>query len=373
MPEPSCLIYGANGYTGELIAREAVRRGLRPILAGRRRQPIQALARELDLASRVFELDDPGRLDEGLRGVQAVLHCAGPFVRTAPPMVEACLRSRAHYLDITGEIPAVEYSLGRSSRALESGIVLLPCVGVDVVPSDCLAARLAEALPDATDLHLAFSSARGALSRGTIRSMIEAAPRFGLIRQHGELVSVPFAHDLREIQFSSGRGWAITLAWGDLVTAFVTTGIPNIRVYAGVPKKLAARARRLRGLIPILGMKPIKRALQWWVGRLLSGPDEATRSRARVQLWGEVRNATGDVRTATLETPEGYTFTATAAVECLQRVLEGNTVPGFQTPARAFGNRFVDSLPGVVSGPVSESSVDSRATKIPQSPEPPSS
>jgi short subunit dehydrogenase-like uncharacterized protein len=161
MTTSRCLIYGANGYTGELIAREAVRRGLRPMLAGRRGEPVEALASELGLPHRVFALDDPGRLDDGLNGIEAVLHCAGPFVRTSRPMVDACLRNHTHYLDITGEIPVIEYIRGRSSTARETGVVLLPCLGLDVVPTDCLAARLAKALPDATHLDLAGGSAGG--------------------------------------------------------------------------------------------------------------------------------------------------------------------------------------------------------------------
>src|SRR6266516_7689334 len=97
------MIYGANGYTGELIAREAVRRGHRPILAGRSAEKIEPLARELGCAWRAFPLDEPQ-----LREASLVLHCAGPFINTAMPMVRACLASGAHYLDITGEIEVFE-------------------------------------------------------------------------------------------------------------------------------------------------------------------------------------------------------------------------------------------------------------------------
>ena len=346
------LIYGANGYTGELIAREAVRRGLRPILAGRRREPIEALAAELELPSRVFELDEPGVLDEGLNGAEAVLHCAGPFVRTSQPMAEACLRTHTHYLDITGEIPVIEHIRNLDSAAREAGVVLVPSVGFDVVPSDCLAARLAASLPDATHLDLAFSSERGGISRGTMISMVEAAPNFGAVRQHGKSVPVPFAFDVRQIEFSCGKRWAMTIPWGDIVTAFVTTGIPNIRVYAGTPHRVVARARSLRLLLPALGLRPVKHLLQGWIGRKVTGPDAETRSTGRTHLWGEVRNEAGDTRTATLETPEGYSLTATSAVECLRRILEGAVEAGFHTPAQAFGTYFVDELPGVTASDV---------------------
>src|SRR3954467_15798150 len=155
------MIYGANGYTGELVAREAVRKGLSPILAGRNAEAVGRLARELGLQSRAFSLDDPQGTAAELQGVEAVLHCAGPFVHTSAPMVDACLATGAHYLDITGEIAVFESILARGEEARKATVALLPGVGFDVVPSDCLAARLAAALPDATDLVLAFDTAGG--------------------------------------------------------------------------------------------------------------------------------------------------------------------------------------------------------------------
>ncbi|HYG63173.1 MAG TPA: saccharopine dehydrogenase NADP-binding domain-containing protein, partial [Thermoanaerobaculia bacterium] len=168
MSEPAWMIYGVTGYTGELAAREAVRRGQRPVLAGRDPEKVGAIARELGLESRAFSLDDPQALAAGLAGLSAVLHCAGPFVRTSAPMVHACLAAGVHYLDITGEIPVFEEVLSRGEEARRANVALLPGVGFDVVPSDCLAARLAAALPDATDLTLAFYNDRGTLSRGTM-------------------------------------------------------------------------------------------------------------------------------------------------------------------------------------------------------------
>src|SRR5207248_2478065 len=98
------LIYGANGYTGSLIARTAVARGQQPVLAGRNAEALAALARELSLEHRTFSLDKPGAVEEGIEGVPVVLHCAGPFAKTFKPMADACLRRRTHYLDITGEV-----------------------------------------------------------------------------------------------------------------------------------------------------------------------------------------------------------------------------------------------------------------------------
>lgn len=341
------MIYGAYGYTGELVAREAARRGFEPLLAGRRAQPLQELADELGLPRRRIDLADAADLRAALDGVGAVLHCAGPFVRTSRPMIEACLATGTHYLDITGEIEVLESLLRRGEAARRAGVVLLPGVGFDVVPTDCLAARLAAALPGSTHLTLAFTADRGEWSRGTLQTMIEALPHLGAERLDGRIVARPPAFDVRQIDFSCGRRWAMTIPWGDVSTAFHTTAIPNIRVYQGMPRSLIRRSRRARALLPLLGVTPVKRALQWWIRRTVTGPGEERRRAARVYLWGEVGNAAGDRSAAMMETPEAYTLTAETAVECALRVLGGAVEPGAWTPAKAFGADFITRFEGV--------------------------
>lgn len=343
MPE-TWMIYGANGYTGELAAREAAGRGLKPILAGRNAEAIGALASELGLPHRVFGLEAP-RLED----VSAVLHCAGPFVRTSRPMVEACLAAKAHYLDITGEIAVFEKVLALGEKAMQAGVALLPGVGFDVVPSDCLAARLAAELPDATELVLAFASTKGSISRGTMKTMIESFPHAGAIRKDGKIVPVPIAFDARKIDFPGGPRWAMTIPWGDVSTAWWSTGIPNIRVYTGTPPKQIRRMRRMAPLLPLLGWKPLKRFLQKQVEKRVTGPSEEIRRTARVELWGEARNAGGKVVTRTLVTPEAYQLTAISAVEAAVRASEGRVQPGAWTPSKAFGKDFVNELPGAAA------------------------
>ncbi len=113
------MIYGASGYTGELIAREAKHRGLKPIFAGRSADKVAALATELDCECRVFGIGNPDEMARWLQGVGLVLHCAGPFSATSAPMITACLKARAHYLDITGEIsvPGARRMIANAKRA----------------------------------------------------------------------------------------------------------------------------------------------------------------------------------------------------------------------------------------------------------------
>jgi short subunit dehydrogenase-like uncharacterized protein len=340
MTDATWLIYGATGFTGRLIAAEAIRRGLAPILAGRSGHAVFALAEELKLPARVFTLDSAEDIHRGLEGVRLVMHCAGPFVLTSAAVVEACLALHAHYLDITGEIPVFEAVLGRDGDAKAAGVALVPGVGFDVVPTDCLAALLLQDLPDATNLDLAFTGERGSWSAGTM-------PGAGAVRLDGRIVEVPLAHDVRDILFSCGRRTTVTVPWGDVSTAYHTTGIPNIRVYTGMPPQQIAQMRKLGKLLPAMRVTAVKRVAQWWVSRSVKGPDAKTRDSARSYLWGRAWNDRGLAVTRTMETPEGYSLTAVAAVECVSRVLAGRIKPGAWTPARAFGPGLAESLPGV--------------------------
>jgi len=334
------LIYGANGYTGELIAREAVRRGHKPILAGRNAEKLGALAKDLGLESRAFPLDQP-QLD----GVDAVLHCAGPFVHTSAPMVRACIAAGVHYLDITGEFTVFEGIMACNDRASRAGVTLIPGVGFDVVPTDCLAAMLAARLPGATELELAFYSPGAEISRGTLKTMIENIRVGGVIRYEGKIVGVPAAFDAKEIPFSIEPRMAMTIPWGDISTAFHTTGIPNIRVYTAASPKSIKRMRRLGPFLPLLGITPIKRALRAFANRR-TGPDEARRASGRTYLWGRVSDGNRDV-TMTMTTPEGYAFTVLSALRAVEQLLASPKRPGAFTPAKFFGPEFVTTLPGV--------------------------
>lgn len=344
---PDLLIYGAYGYTGALIAREAVACGLRPLLAGRNAEALQALARELGLEHRAFPLDDPAALDAGIRGVRAVLHCAGPFAHTSRPVADACLRTGAHYLDITGEVGVFEALAARNAEANAAGVMLLPGAGFDVVPSDCLAAHLKRRLPSATHLALGFLG-MGRVSRGTARTMAENIHRGGLVRRGGVLTRVPAAWKSRVIDFGTGPVKAISIPWGDVATAYYSTGIPDIEVYLAAPlaTRLAARASRYLGWL--LGSAPVQKLLKHRIQARPPGPSDEERARGRSFLWGEACDASGRTVISRLQGPEGYTLTAQAAVAVARRVLAGESPPGFQTPTTAYGSDFVLGLEGVV-------------------------
>jgi short subunit dehydrogenase-like uncharacterized protein len=340
------LVYGANGYTGELIAREAVARGQRPILAGRNGAAVETLARELGLEARVFGLDDAAGLERGLGGVQAVMHGAGPFSRTSRPMAAACLRARAAYLDITGEVEVFEGLHAQDAEARRAGVLLLPGVGFDVVPTDGLAAHLKRRLPTATRLTLAFM-AGGRPSRGTATTVVINLHKGGLVRRGGRLTPIAPGSRVRSFDFGRGPRDAVCIPWGDVSTAYHSTGIGDVEVYTVVPPAVRLALRLAGPLRGLLGTKAVRGLLERRVRAGPAGPDAEARAGGRSVVVGEVEDPEGRRARARLLGPEGYTFTVATAVRAVERVLAEPGRAGFATPSLAFGPDFALEVPGV--------------------------
>lgn len=340
------LIYGATGYTGSLVAREAVRRGLRPVLAGRNIEALQSIGTELGLDQRCFPLHSATAILNGIREIDAVLNCAGPFSQTAKPLVDACLKAGTHYLDITGEAGVFEALAARDAEAKSAKIVVLPGVGFDVVPSDCLAVHLMRRLPTATQLTLAFRS-DGRLSRGTMLTALERMDEGGLVRSGGILTKVPTAWKTRAIDFGDGPVRAITIPWGDVSTAYHSTGIPNIEVYLAASWRFRVGARMSRWFGWLLRSPWVQGRLRRRILAGMPGPTEAERQGNRCYFWGEVTNETGRSAVTRMQTPDGYDLTVASSIAAVERVRAGLVSHGFRTPAMAFGPDFALELPGV--------------------------
>lgn len=344
-PKP-ILIYGATGYTGELIAARAVSMGMHPIIAGRDGAKLSAIGQRLGLEVRVVALDDAQAMTAALSGVGTVLHCAGPFSRTSRPMLAACLQARANYLDITGEIDVFEQIYAREHDIAAAGIVAMPGVGFDVVPSDCLALKLKELLPDATELTLAFKPS-GGLSPGTAKTALENLG-LSVTRQNGVLVTTTSGVTTRDIAIEVGKARrAVSIPWGDVASAYRSTQIPTIQVYLAMPPGQIKAMRVMSCLSGIASLPPVKRWLTKMIERRIKGPDAAVRAAGNVTLWGEVKNPAGQVVTVRLETPEGYALTVETALTAAERVSQGSLKPGAYTPAEAFGSTFITQFAGV--------------------------
>jgi short subunit dehydrogenase-like uncharacterized protein len=338
------LIYGANGYTGGLTARLAVRRGHRPVLAGRSAAQIGPLAAGLGLEHRVFGLEDPAALRRGLAGISVVAHCAGPFTATALQMAQACLDTGTHYLDITGEIDVFEQLRALADRAVAAGVVLLPGIGFDVVPTDCLAMAVCAALPGSSALDLAFLPDTGP-SGGTARTAVAMLRAGGRARINGTITSVPVNWKSLRAEFPSGPRTVRAVPWGDVSTAYYSTGIANITTYTATPSGGAVMTAFLR-------FSPVAAAADA-LARHVRGPGEAQRAGGRAEVWARASAGTRTA-TGTLTTPNPYDLTADSVVRAAIR-LSGQAPgvpPGVHTPATAFGAGYVTELDGVQAGPV---------------------
>ena len=341
------MLYGANGYTGSLTAARAIQLGLKPVIAGRNEGAIKALAQKLDLPYRIFDLTDLKASREALQDIDAVLHMAGPFSATSVPMFEACLDTGTHYLDITGEISVFETLFNRNTDAVKAGITAIPGVGFDVVPTDCISAFLKEQLPDATHLELAFGGS-GSASPGTMKTMVEGLGLGSAARVNGVISHIPSGTTVKTIPFADKERHGVAIPWGDVSTAFHSTAIPNITVYMAMPQKAVKfmKATDLAG--PLLQICPAQKVLKKIVEWRVKGPDEEQRGRGVAQLWGQAKNAAGTTVTVTMTAPEGYTLTVESSLEAVQRVLSGDIEPGVQTPSKAFGWQFAETLDNVV-------------------------
>jgi short subunit dehydrogenase-like uncharacterized protein len=341
------IIYGANGYTGQLIVELAVKKGLKPVLAGRTEAKIKPLAEKYGLEYLTFGLDNKTEIAHHLEKYPLLLNCAGPFSRTAKPMVEACLVAKTHYLDITGEIDVFEMVKSYHQQALENGITLMPGVGFDVVPTDCMAKYLHTKLPDASHLELAFTSIGGSISHGTMTTMVEGLGKTSAARENHVIVSKPTGCKGKAIDFGAVKQFAMTIPWGDISTAHHTTNIPNIETYIGNISKSVYYAMKFQLLFnPILRSNFIKNKIQSYVDKKIVGPTEKQLKNGKSLIWGKATNAKGKAVEARLETIEGYRLTAEASLLITLKFLNFKHISGYQTPAGLFGHGLILEIEG---------------------------
>ena len=352
MQQNNFLLYGANGYTGELIARYASQYGLTPILAGRSESALKTLSQKLNLPYKRIDLDDEAALTSALMEVKLVIHAAGPFQYTALQMIKACLKTGRHYLDINGDIAVFEMLKKFDEAAKQANIMIMPGVGFDVVPTDCIAVWLKKQLPDAHSLKLAFASSGGGLSHGTATTMAGKLGEGGAIRLDGKIARVPLGQHPMWVDFpvaidKTKRIFTMSIPWGDISTAHFSTGIPNIETFTGVPPK-AFSLLKFQGLFNwILRTNWMRGYLKRKIDAKPAGPSDEQRNKAIGYVWGQVSNAAGKTVSAGLTGPEGYTLTLHSSLIIAKKIIEGNWQPGYQTPGMVYGERLVSEVPGV--------------------------
>jgi short subunit dehydrogenase-like uncharacterized protein len=340
------LLYGANGYTGQLIARLAADYGLKPILAGRNENAIRPLAESLQCSWLVFDLEDTAALEAALKQTPVILHAAGPFSDTAMPVMKACLTTGTHYLDITGEIGIFEQAKQFNTAAKAANIMLMPGVGFDVVPTDCLALLLKKRLPDASSLELAFATLGGGLSHGTATTMAGRLGESGAVRKDGKIIPQALGQKGMTVDFGEKELFVMSIPWGDISTAYHTTGIPNIQTYTGIAPK-TYRLLKLQFLFNwLLRTSFIRNYAKKKINQRPAGPSDDKRARSKSLVWGRVQNSAGQEAIARLSVKDGYTLTAHTSLLIVKKVLEGSFTTGYQTPASVYGEDLIMEVPG---------------------------
>lgn len=341
------LLYGANGYTGKLIAKLAATYNLHPILAGRTEANIRPLADELQLPYVIIDLNDKAVLENALSEVTLVLHAAGPYVYTAKQMIEACLQTGVHYIDINGDISVFEMIKKYDAAAKEKNIMLMPGAGFDVVPTDCIALQLKNKMPDATHLKLAFVSIGGGLSHGTAITIAGKMGEGGAVRENGKIVKKPLGQKGMWVDFSGEKKlFVMTIPWGDISTAYTTTGIPNIDTYTGIAPKVYRILKFQWAFNWLLRTEFVRNIVRKKIKAKPAGPGDEQRKNSSSMVWGEVSNASGKKISAGISCLDGYTLTAHSSLLISKKILEGNFKTGYQTPAGCYGENLIVEVPG---------------------------
>lgn len=314
------MIYGAAGYTGRMAAAYAKAAGLRLVVAGRDRAPLADLASVLDVEYRVFALDDDEAIIEGLAGIAVLLNCAGPFLRTAEPLMKACIERGVHYLDIAAELDSYRLAEDLDAQARMAGVMLLPGSGGSVAMLGCLTQHAIKRVPEPQSISIALHVS-GTMSRGSALSAAENMTDC-LARVSGQLVPRS-PGDTRNFDFGRGAVSCFPVTLPDLLTIWKDTQVPNIATFVHVSG----------GAFP-----------EGDLATLAEGPSVEQREQNRYQVAVEVIGRDGKIARAVLDTVNGYTFTPMAAAMAARRVLDGDVRPGFQTPAGLFGEDFATSI-----------------------------
>ncbi|MDE3250392.1 MAG: saccharopine dehydrogenase NADP-binding domain-containing protein [Bacteroidota bacterium] len=349
MTNASFLLYGANGYSGKLIARFAARYQVSPVLAGRNAAALKQLSRETGYPFRVADINDAAQLRTIMRDVQLVVNAAGPFDRTARQLIEACLDLKKHYIDLNGDTAVFEMIRAYHHQALEAGIMILPGAGFDVVPTDCLALFLAQQMPEASSLEIAFAIKGSSLSHGTAITTAERLGLPGAIRSDGRITGEPVGKRGMEVEFTpwKEKAFVMSIPWGDISTAWYSTHIPNIITYTAVTR---TTWWFLKGQVLfnwLLCTKFMRRKITGLIHQRIDGPGDLQRAKAVSLIRATVSNRAGNKLTAFLRCPEAYSLTADASLLITQKVLRGIHRAGYQTPASAYGSELVMEIKDV--------------------------
>lgn len=341
------MIYGVTGFTGALVIEEALKRGHKPIIAGRNAEKLKVIADQYQVEYQAIDLKDTEKLHKAVAEMDLVFHVAGPYLITAEAMLQACIAGKTHYVDITGEAPIFKRIFELSDQAKAAGICLVSGIGFDVIPTDCLLKHVAAKIKNTQSVELAIAPVVKP-SAGTAKSalgIIESGKAD--IRQDGKIVSVPFGSEIKTINFPGGKKTVSIGPIADIYTAYYSTGAKNVKTFMAMP---AAAAYMSKFTMPMLGWalrKPaVKKRLEKIIDNNVKGPELSFRAKGHTEIYARAENANGDVAEGYLRTGEVYHLTAQLSVRFIEHVLEKNP-SGALAPAQLFPMRDLLDVDGV--------------------------
>jgi short subunit dehydrogenase-like uncharacterized protein len=329
------LIYGASGYTGRLFAKYLIANGYKPILASRS-DKIISIGKELDCKTRIFESDN---VQDNLHDISILVNIAGPFSKTQNGLIEACIKSKTHYLDIAGEYPEMENAFEYDQKARKENILIVPGAGFGVVPTDIAAKMAADKISEPSHLTIAYATEGGA-SRGTLRTVLKDINKSGVVILNGKAEIANPAMKEFEFQVGTRKFKSFYNPWrADLFTAQKSTGVNNIETYAVFPgfvvKMMKGKLLWLRDIL-------LKRIINW----MPEGPNNKQLNNGKTFILAVAKNKKGDESRVEITGPEAYIFTINCLLNLIKKIESKPKLSGFVTPS-ALGKELITRIPGV--------------------------
>lgn len=318
------LIYGATGHTGTLICYEAARRGISFEIAGRNEGKLATLSAQLNTPYHVFQVSDETGWEKALKDKTALLNIAGPFSETAQWAMEACIKFKVHYFDIAAEVDIYRLAETKDMAAKAADIMILSGAGL-FASYDPLVLHTSKRVKNPVALRAAFKYS-GGFTPGSIASSVNIFNAGILVRKNGKVEKLPEAKPAT-FNFGNGKEECLPTPLGGIILSFKSTGIADIDEYFQMALPAAS------GEKATVGVDKHNEA------------NIATGERSKIVA--EVTGENGEVLRSMIDMPPGYMPTVTASIEIVCRALGGNYKTGFQSPASAYGEQLLESLPDV--------------------------
>jgi short subunit dehydrogenase-like uncharacterized protein len=348
-------VYGATGYTGELVVRELQRRGLDHVLAGRSGAKLRALAERVgsDAPVHPAAVDDVPALRRILEDCAAVVNCAGPFTHIGEHVVRAAVESGTHYVDTTGEQAYMQRVFDRfGEQAEHAEVAVVPALGFDYAPGDLIAHLAAQGAEPLRELVIAYAVAGVVPTRGTMHSTLEIIGSRGLAYEDGDWRTGPDVPGRASFRFPEpvGRQAMAPYPSGEIVTVprhvetRKVTSLMSASTFA--PPPLTGATPVLMPLLRLLLRTPLRGALDTAITRLPEGPPEDRRRSARFTIAALALGEDGAVRRGLAQGSDVYGLTAVMTVHGAALMAEdGSRAAGVLAPAQAYDPvAFLDAL-----------------------------